>query len=714
MSFLSLLSGLKIIQNGKIITVSGSSFKYLYNAFNKMYGSRLVSNILIKQNRFDFSFHEFYLLDIVFIIKSVITNKRGRSSGCTGLSIKLIILFREQFKLVDDFLSIIENPNFDKEIPKVDKSILSKVFNKEYKLYDYQEQFIDSSLYKTRLLGLKGYLLDAKAGMGKSFCALALAEILKPNHVVIIAPKKSINDVWEDYINVYYKEKQSYSLSLRKVFRNEENELNVNNKFLVTHYESLDKIIPFIMENKNYYKDSVLIIDEGHNFNTEGSNRSTLLRELHSLLKPKFTLWLSGTPFKAMGKEVFTLFSTIDPLFDNDVEKSFFDIYGKNNQMALTILANRIQLIRTELPVQELDTKLFTHVVRVKTKDSNEYTLDSIAKQMKAYVEERTFYYNSRKEEFEKEFIEILEYFELNCKYNKNDYKHYIKVINHFHNVGYDPMFWGGEAIWAKKFEKDVIEPQLGNDDRKRFRKLKSIYKYVELTIVGETLGNVLGKARINCNVSIIKHLLDKKNVTIDWEDGTSTNEDLNNIILSAEAKTIMFTDFVEVVKEAEQLLNKEGFNPITVYGDNNSELNKRVQSFIKNEDINPLVTTFKSLGEAVPLFAANRVIFLNIPFRSYIEEQAVKRAYRIGQTKNVDLFKVLLDTGEAPNVSTRSKDISDWSAKQVAILLGKELTDELNEEVLNNAIEIQLNLFNQFKHVLNKTKNKISTFLDF
>ena len=101
MSFLSLLSGLKIIQKEKIITVQGANFNYLYNAMNKTYGSRLISNLFIKQGRFDFSFHEFYLLDVVFIIKSILTNKRGRSSGCTGICIKLLNEFRN-IKLVNE------------------------------------------------------------------------------------------------------------------------------------------------------------------------------------------------------------------------------------------------------------------------------------------------------------------------------------------------------------------------------------------------------------------------------------------------------------------------------------------------------------------------------------------------------------------------------------------------------------------------------------
>ena len=83
------------------------------------------------------------------------------------------------------------------------------------------------------------------------------------------------------------------------------------------------------------------------------------------------------------------------------------------------------------------------------------------------------------------------------------------------------------------------------------------------------------------------------------------------------------------------------------------------------------MITTFKTLSEAVPLTEANTVIFLNLPFRSGTYDQAVKRANRIGQTKDVHLYEVTLDTGGEENISTRNLDILKWSEEQVSILMG-------------------------------------------
>lgn len=109
------------------------------------------------------------------------------------------------------------------------------------------------------------------------------------------------------------------------------------------------------------------------------------------------------------------------------------------------------------------------------------------------------------------------------------------------------------------------------------------------------------------------------------------------------------------------------------VYGEYTKNLSKIVESFKVDPEINPLVTTYDSLSTAVPLVVANTIIMINLPFRSYIKEQAIARINRLKQDTQTYIFEVSLDTGDKPNLSTRTIDILEWSKKQVQFIMGDE-----------------------------------------
>ena len=195
------------------------------------------------------------------------------------------------------------------------------------------------------------------------------------------------------------------------------------------------------------------------------------------------------------------------------------------------------------------------------------------------------------------------------------------------------------------------------------------------MTILGEALGSVLGKIRVQCNVDValaIENVVREKNTTKE-KVIVSTTDLINN----ASKKTIFFTSYVEVVKALQEKCIALGFKPLVVYGDTNKDLVNIVKEFDQNKDANPLIATFQSLSTAVPFVMANNVIMLNNPFRPHEYQQAEARAARIGQDSVVDVTDVFLDTKGVPNISTRSKDILDWAAENVAAMLGVKVDIE-------------------------------------
>lgn len=719
MSILNLLRGLNVEVDpvSNKVTITGLRFLYVCRDLEKYIGAKMLYSILDNVSYSRLVFSMFYLPDFYHAINTLLTDPKFKRRIRSGRELLAIRTELEKIPLIANIKII--NSTDPSAIPKIDKSKLNKIFN-NIKLFDYQDKFIDDCIWKSKLLGLNGYLLDAPPGSGKSISSISLMEILDIDTIFVVSPKKAVNDVWDETITRIYKEPQSYSMSLPVLHGpSKPAGFDIDDRFIVCHYESLGKLNDYLKSIKIPNKRYGVILDESHSLNSHNSERSIQFRELVSKIDPIFCLWMSGTPIKALGTETMTMFATIDRLFDKSVYKSFLKVFGISGVYAISVMAHRLQLVRSEIKTNGSGVEQYTHKVKVTLQNGADYTLKTISNKMIDYVKERKEYYQKNAKKYEDDFFSSIEVYRSrvvkgrgDTSFFRADLEDYLSKAKTLHN-GYSPTDpkHKQHVLECNYYEDKVIIPRLPNDVKKVFRKAKSVYKYVELTIMGEALGNILGKARSRCNADMVKQLVTDAKVIS--EDGEIYQSNLPDLILNAQAKTIIFTDYVEVVKETEYQLKLKGFKPISIFGETTSGNGLALQTKIFKEDseINPLITTYKTLSEAVPLTEANRVIFLNLPFRSGTYEQAVKRANRIGQTLDVDLFEVTLDTGEEPNISTRNEDILKWSEEQVALILGKKLPEE-NKEILHGLIETST-IEDKIKTGIDTVTRVASKFLD-
>lgn len=658
------------------IIVEGINLKLVYRDFEKYIGSKMLYNILDKSSRWEMKFQKFYLPDMYHVVLELLNNDKFKRRIVSRSKLQKLKELFETIPLVQN-IKLIQNTK-DEDIPSVNKSILKNIFVPGFKLFEHQDKFIDNCLFKSKLMDLRGYLLDAGPGLGKTINSIALMELLGADKIIVVCPKKAVIDVWEETINRIYSKPQTYNLSIDSVKGGKIKLANfsLDSKFMVCHFEALDKLVASLrnIPSGRY----VTILDECHGLNSYKSQRSTLFRELNKIVNPYFCLWMSGTPLKALGSETMTMFETIDKLFTPSVVKSFTSVFGISGVYAASVMANRLQLVKATIKAQGSGVEQFTYQSKVVLPDAWKYTLTTIREEMKKYIRERTAFYNEFRDEYIEEYFEGIEEFKDNLGANFDTkmqiaLDEYLAKTKELHD-GYNPTspVHKQYIIDCNYFEDKVIIPILSNKTKKIFRKAKSVYKYVELTIIGETLGNVIGRKRTECNKAIVEAMA--KSFTVVNEESKETYEtNLGEVIRDAEAKTLIFTDYVDVLKRCNEILTEEGFHPITIFGETTTTigLSNQVKQFKENSKINPLITTFKTLSEAVPLTEANTVIFLNLPFRSGTYDQAVKRANRIGQTKDVHLYEVTLDTGGEENISTRNLDILKWSEEQVSILMG-------------------------------------------
>lgn len=638
-------SAVEFSANGNMITLHGIRPHYFYNDIRRIWSSSKPVSYIAGDNVGSsyIKFEKFYLYDVYFILnKMKELHRKLRLS--TSLNHITTAIKEMQDTVLKSFFSeptsLFNNPKgFD-------------VFNK--KPYPRQKEFFDHYSSMKQRMGLRGYLLDAEPGTGKTATSLMLMEMVDGGPTMVVCPIKAMNRAWEKTIVEELTVNKTYWLSTGN------KPLRPGYDYYIVHNEYARKLVGELQANKMVIKK--IIVDECHNFNEYHTEQTQGLITSCDYLNPTDILFMSGTPFKAMGKELSTMLRCIDPSFNDKIASNISKTFGKSSKGWLEIIANRIGLTSFKITADVKGEAPIHRVEKIKLPDGKRYTLTEVRNDIKEFVTERVNYYTKHGKEYETFFWSCVD--SVRGKVNGELLERYIAGVRRLQAEGYDQRIHSDLGVWLNGFEKKVLIPALDPKLKERFKDAKTVVKYVALKIQGEALGRILGRRRIECFVDI------------------ATHANYRALIDGAEKKTIIFASHVSATEKAFEVVRALGYKPALVHGEHTKIMPEIVKQFFEDPKLNPLIATYDSMSEAVPLYCANHVVLLNPPFRDYEENQAVSRAARLGQDTQVYVTKYILDTGKEDNLSSRTLDILKWSKEQVAILTGKPITsDEYNLE---------------------------------
>lgn len=603
-------------------------------------------------------FGKFFAVDVLYMMQTLHDSKATRTPR---RFLQKII----QELLVNTWLKDINDPSRHTLLN------FSKRDAVRFKLLPHQEEFLERYNKVVPSYRLKGMLLAAPPGSGKTITDLVLGACLEADITIIVSPKNAIERVWEAELQNNMTVTPEYWISKT------DEQAPLGKTHYVFHYEALDRAINLagrLPRGKKVY----IALDECHNFNTPDSLRTGLFVDLCFMTRCQNVLWASGTPIKAIGAECIPMLRTIDPYFTKDAEERFRKIFGRDARRANDILCNRIGLITFKVEkATVVNVKVVAEPLTVTIDNAADYTLDSIRDEMRNFMDDRMKHYTANMREYQDLYTRCvaLHAEKLTSAAERQElatYKRYVDLIR----KGYDPVAMKAEVIFCNKYELRYILPSLPDNLRKPFKSVRSIIKYVKLKVMGEALGGVLGRKRVQCHLDMVKAM------------------PLAKLIDDAKKKTIIFTSYVEVVDAVYDRLKAEGYEPIRVYGDTNNQLRSLIERFDKDENLNPAIATYQSLSTAVPMTMANNIININSPFRDHEREQSIARCARLGQDEDVTVWDMFLDTGNKPNISTRSKDILEWSKAQVEAIMGVQTPADLEtslEDMLNSTVPLEV-----------------------
>jgi superfamily II DNA or RNA helicase len=637
----SLLDHIKVEDVGSSYYVSGIQTRTFIKQIEKYYGTtRITKWILDDVTRYSFKIRKFFIPDLYYLIDNLGYVKYYHTPSRT---IKLLKDELLEKTWLNDTLG--EKPDILDF--KVGKLFVKTPMPKQIEFFQAYNDIVPR-------YGLNGFMLAGTPGSGKTFMGLYLSEALKTDVTLIICPKNAVYSVWAESIKEDYHTPKSYWIA-------DSAEPYAGQRYLIVHYEALSKVIEV---TKKLSINNNIVIDECHNLNELSSMRTQLVIEICKNMKSRHVLWASGTPIKAVGKEVIPFFTTTDPRFDKHTALRFSKIFGANQPTIATLLKNR--LTQSTFKIEKKDLNLedpIMQTVRIKTPNAEKYTLASISAEMVEWVAERKRYYEDRKEAdqkfFEKCLTEVEYKIGLNGASGLRKYLSCLKTIQNTSSLQFHEI--KEELEYCKKYEREVILPNTDPNKRAELKNVLPIIKYVNLKILGECLGRVLGRRRIDATLEL------------------SRNVDYSDYIESSDGKTLIYSTYVEAVEAASERCLELKYAPLVVTGANTNELSSIIKLFDENKKANPLVATYASLSTAVRLTTANIILLLNSPFRDHILQQTISRAHRIGQTRQVYVYVLQLDTGEEPNITSRSVDILKWSQSQIEEILGIKSPYEIN-----------------------------------
>lgn len=658
MSFMGALNRLvglvKVKEENNIIQIIGIKNEDLKQDVENVWkSSKFTANMFEMSGTGDGKFHAWFGVELLYVIKKLIetphtkTSKSHLKSLANGL-------------MEDTWLRNLNQPQ-----PKhLDLNGLNKL---TVTMKDHQNMFYQRYDQRRGQYGLKGYLLSAAPGGGKTITSIGIAECNGSDTVVVICPKKAVYEAWEKELKSKFHQPPAYWIADRG------GPVPENCRYFIIHNDRLDQALGMVNEFRGK---CTLIIDESHNFAELRSDRTQRLLQLASRMRLVDTILLSGTPIKAIPIEAIPLFRLIDPRFTSVVEEAFRRIYKGNNLLAGDILAHRMGLMTFVVPKKYfMSDEPVYHDVKVKMPGSHKFTLENIAKEMRQFIAERTEYYKTHKKTFENVYEQNMAFYDQHVKRSpqvEQDYDRYRAIVKRFARFGFDPEADAPDSQFANRFERVEIIPHLPPAQKQPFRDAKSVVKYVHLKIRGEALGRVIGAYRNECNLAMVPYVPFKE-----WID-------------KAEKKTLIFTSTVAVVDAVEEQCRKLGYHPKKVYAATNHMLPEIIKQYDKDPNCNPLIATFDSLSEAVPVTSASTIIMLNTPFRVHEYTQAVARAHRLGQDTTVSIVNIHLDTDGQDNIHGRSNEIMEWSKKQVNAMMGFDSTAEITMESLEDVFHLE------------------------
>lgn len=630
------------------ILIVGVNAKKLQEDMKKaLKTSKVSNNMFIEQGWRHVKIHEFFALEMAYILNKI--RKLKKTSLGKGVCKDVV----DQLHALTWLKNINDTGKIDFDYSQL-KRLNVTMLKHQTAFFEYYE----NAAYK---YDLGGALLYGGAGSGKTLAGFGFSLINGSDVTIIAAPKNTIEEVWIETIESRFKKVPKYWTSISK------KPITGKEEYLICHYEQLEQVLN--SANKFSGKKVTVWLDESHNLSEITSTRTKRFSKIVEEYEAEFVVFASGTPLKAMGREVIPLLRNIDKKFTPETEKAFGKMFGISSTYAADVVAHRLGI--TTFVVRKDDVvkvEVIKEEVKIDMPTAYNYTLEAVKDKMIAYSEQLEDEFARTDNDNTILFERLLENHEahVTTASEQSAFRMYKKFAKTLHK-GYSSFDHKEELAYCKSYEVNTLLPLVDRSNVKQARQVIARYKYPALVIRGKVLGHVLVKQRIECFSEMAKHA------------------DIDVIAKNAKKGVLVFSNYVKVAETVQRSVMDKKIGCELVTGATNKDLPEILKRVGKDKPSQVIAATYASLSTGVPVTVCNVAVFIDEPWRSFVREQAIARVARLGQDSVCYDIGMVLDTGEEPNLSSRGVDIMQWSKQAVNDLLGEVEgnADDLSEDML-------------------------------
>lgn len=145
--------------------------------------------------------------------------------------------------------------------------------------------------------------------------------------------------------------------------------------------------------------------------------------------------------------------------------------------------------------------------------------------------------------------------------------------------------------------------------------------------------------------------------------------------------KVLLFSQFTSLLAVLETRLQKDNIGYYKLTGSTKKEERMNMVNQFQGDDVPVFLISLKAGGTGLNLTAANIVIHFDPWWNLAAENQATDRAYRIGQTENVSVYKIIAKDSVEENIlklQERKKGLADQIISEGGVSISELSRDDL------------------------------------